>query len=258
MPNFKSMTNTQPAKNNSLLIEYPSRQENGRKDKKTLTRRNGLIASLCACAIVAECLWLRHSFWLGSNAPSLLAEKALQSGILMAVALCFCFLLPKTLLAVLLVLQTLLTVFIAGSQILLGHSPLLSELLVIWNAPSALENMFQQTSLLARIWPVMVISAIKLLLVSQLRPYKAKYNLPRGTLLFMACCILLVPSFHKTRASFMQLTPHAHFQQVQSTISKHGYLFTWLAEFQSGIWKAPRAHDKTSKRQNSQITICNN
>ena len=194
------------------------------------------VAILGALLLSLESVLLRSQWQLNFFSTYSVLDTTWHMATLFIVALWFCVLMPKALQIVFFILQLPVALFLFGSFRLLDEPATLGTINLILNDKALTEQVFLKAmaSPLMAIFVVLLVMKLACALLSP--PFEAKKRLPPGALLFMACCITLVPAQHSTISIFSTTRSPTYKVMATASIERHGYIFTWLAEAKSQTW----------------------
>lgn len=193
------------------------------------------IAFLGACFIALESIFLRSQFQTSYFTTYSALDMAWYMATLFVVAFCFCVLMPRAFQVIFFILQFPMALFLFGSSRFLEEPATLGAIGFILK-----NNMLEEVFFKGLGPPItavfFMLLVLKLACALLSPPYEAKKRLPPGSLLFMACCITLVPAQHSTLSVFSTTRSPTYKIMAAASIERHGYLFTWLAEAKSKTW----------------------
>lgn len=194
------------------------------------------VAILGALFLSLESVLLRSQWQLNFFSTYSVLDTMWHMATLFIAALWFCILMPKVLQMVFFILQLPVTLFLWGSFSLFDEPATLGLIDLILNDKALTEQVFLKAlgSPLTTVFVVLFVMKLACALLSP--PFEAKKRLPPGTLLFMACCITLVPAQHSTISIFSTTRSPTYKIMAAASIERQGYIFTWLAETKSKAW----------------------
>ncbi len=195
------------------------------------------VALLGALFLSLESVLLRSQWQLNFFSTYSVLDTTWHMATLFIAALWFCLLMPKALQVVFFILQLPVALFLFGSFRLLDEPATLGAINLILNDTALTEQVLLKAleSPLMAVFVVLFVMKLACALLSP--PFEAKKRLPSGALLFMACCITLVPAQHSTISIFSTTRSPTYKVMATASIERHGYIFTWLAEAKSQTWK---------------------
>lgn len=194
-------------------------------------------ALLCSLLLAGESLFLRSELRLSFFSAFSIFDMAWYTLTLFLVTFSFSLLVPKIAQLVIIIVQLPLNIFILGSILSFHELPTLGLLRFVLNEPGLPELALQTAISSPFIAVPLLLFVLKAIVVLLMPPFQAKHRLPLGALLFMACCITLIPPQSATLGLFTSTRTPTYKIMAAQSIQRHGYIFTWLAEQHSQTWR---------------------
>lgn len=196
-----------------------------------------LMASICMLFLAAESLLLRSQFRLDYFSTYSLFDTVWSVATLCLVALWFCLLMPRAVQLLCFTLQLPVNIFILGSFSALQELPTYGAIHHVLTSPGLLEQVFSSALSMPSLGIIFLLSGLKCVCAFLSPPFVAKKRLPPGTILFMFCCITLVPAQQATLSVLSTTRSPTYKIMATASIERHGYILTWLAEAKSRTWR---------------------